>query len=135
LAKSFGLLRRSGANLLHCRSPPDASNPFWTANGRWIYFSREQSPAIWKVPADGGNAVRLTDTDGFNPQESADGAAHPATLNLFDPNNRHVTRVAALSGLFWGWGPGLNISYDGHTVLYGKDDGEAADIMLIEGFR
>ena len=44
------------------------------ADGRWIYFSREQSPAIWKVPADGGNAVRLTDTDGFNPQESADGA-------------------------------------------------------------
>jgi len=52
-----------------------------------------------------------------------------------DPNNRHITRVAALSGLFWGWGPGLNVSNEGHTVLYGKGDGEAADIMLIEGFR
>jgi Tol biopolymer transport system component/DNA-binding winged helix-turn-helix (wHTH) protein len=165
---------------------PDASEPFWSADGRWIYFSGVKSPAIWKVLADGGNAVRLTDTDGFAPQESVDGAriyfvrghdrvdvwwvpssggssrrlegmptlvsgdhwtpskhgiyfidgaADPATLNLFDPKNRHITRVAALSGLFWGWGPGLNVSNDGHTVLYGKGDGVAADIMLIEGFR
>jgi len=164
---------------------PDAADPFWSTDGRWIYFASGQ-PAIWKVPADGGNAVRLTDTDGFNPQESADGAriyfvrgndrmdvwwvptrggsserlegmpalvsgdhwtpskhgiyfidgaADPATLNLFDPNNRHITRVAALSGRFWGWGPGLNVSSDGHTVLYGKGDGAAADIMLIEGFH
>ncbi len=164
----------------------DAMQPFWSADGRSIYFSSEQSPAIWKVPADGGNAVRLSDTDGFNPQESTDGAwiyfvrgddrmdvwwvpasggssrrlegmptlvsgdhwtpskhgiyfidgaADPATLNLFDPNNRHITRVAALSGLFWGWGPGLNVSNDGHTVLYGKGDGATADIMLIEGFH
>jgi Tol biopolymer transport system component len=171
--------------LLRTTGTPDAAGPFWSADGRWIYFSSGQ-PAIWKVLADGGNAVRLSDTDGFNPQESADGAriyfvrgndrmdvwwvpaaggssrrlegmptlvsgdhwtpskhgiyfidgaADPATLNLFDPNNRHITRVAALSGLFDGWGPGLNVSNDGHTVLYAKGDGGAADIMLIEGFR
>ena len=164
----------------------DAANPFWSADGRWIYFSSEQSPAVWKVPADGGNAVRLTDTDGFNPQESADGAriyfvrgndrvdlwwvpasggssqrlegmpslvsgdhwtpskngiyfidgaADPATLNLFDPTNRRITRVATLSGYPGGWGPGLNVSNDGHTVLYGQGDGFEGDIMLIEGFR
>lgn len=51
----------------------DASDPFWAADGRWIYFATEKTPGIWKVPAEGGNAVRLTDNDGFNPQESGNG--------------------------------------------------------------
>jgi Tol biopolymer transport system component/DNA-binding winged helix-turn-helix (wHTH) protein len=52
----------------------DATDPFWGADGRWIYFATQRNPAIWKVPAGGGNAVRLTDGGGFNPQEAADGS-------------------------------------------------------------
>ena len=33
---------------------PNASNPFWSADGQSIYFSTEPTGAIWKVPAEGG---------------------------------------------------------------------------------
>jgi len=62
-------------------------------------------------------------------------AADPATLNLFEPTNRRITRVATLSGYPGAWGPGLNVSNDSHTVLYGQGDGLEGDIMLIEGLR
>jgi Tol biopolymer transport system component/DNA-binding winged helix-turn-helix (wHTH) protein len=51
----------------------EATEPFWSADGHWIYFSTETPPGVWKVPAAGGNATRIADY-GLNPQESADGA-------------------------------------------------------------
>jgi Tol biopolymer transport system component/DNA-binding winged helix-turn-helix (wHTH) protein len=52
----------------------NASNPFWSADGHWIYFNTERPGAIWKAPAEGGAAVRLTEGTGrISPQESGDG--------------------------------------------------------------
>src|SRR5664279_1729124 len=55
---------------------PNASNPFWSADGQSIYFTTEPTRAIWKVPADGGGAVRLTGDGGgqLAPQAAADKA-------------------------------------------------------------
>ena len=39
---------------------PNASDPFWSADGHAIYFSTEPPDAIWKVPVEGGTAIRLT---------------------------------------------------------------------------
>ena len=50
--------------------------PSWSRDGRWIYFASTRAGMIadvWKVPADGGAAVRLTRTGGFEPTESPDG--------------------------------------------------------------
>jgi Tol biopolymer transport system component/DNA-binding winged helix-turn-helix (wHTH) protein len=54
----------------------NALNPFWSADGHWIYFNTERPDAIWKAPVEGGAAVRLTgEGEGRAlPQESADGA-------------------------------------------------------------
>jgi Tol biopolymer transport system component/DNA-binding winged helix-turn-helix (wHTH) protein len=52
---------------------PSAANPFWSVDGRWIYFNTERPDAIWKAPVQGGGAVRLTGEGRFVPQESADG--------------------------------------------------------------
>ena len=53
----------------------NASNPVWSADGKWIYFNTEGPDAIWKVPAEGGAAVRLTEAKGETaPQESMDHA-------------------------------------------------------------
>ncbi len=53
----------------------NASSPFWSADGHEIYFSTEPPDAIWKVPVEGGAAVRLTgEGEGQSwPQESMDG--------------------------------------------------------------
>jgi hypothetical protein len=59
-------------------SPTDADcvRPSWSADGRWVYFSRLQSGSIrqiWKAPASGGNAVQITRGGGFDSFESSDG--------------------------------------------------------------
>jgi Tol biopolymer transport system component/DNA-binding winged helix-turn-helix (wHTH) protein len=52
----------------------NAANPFWSADGHWIYFNTERPDTIWKSPVEGGAAVRLSEEKGrFSPQEPADG--------------------------------------------------------------
>ena len=52
----------------------NASNPFWSADGHWIYFNTERPDSIWKAPVEGGAAVRLTgEGESHLPQESVDG--------------------------------------------------------------
>jgi len=53
----------------------DAVDPFWSADGRWIYFTTENPLGVWRVPAGGGSAARLTNDDGLSPQASADGTS------------------------------------------------------------
>jgi serine/threonine protein kinase/Tol biopolymer transport system component len=49
---------------------PDAGEPFWSADGRWIYFKvLTGQTGIWKAPAAGGAAVQLTHDTGGLPQE------------------------------------------------------------------
>jgi Tol biopolymer transport system component len=50
--------------------------PTWSADGQWIYFASTRAGVIadiWRVSADGGQAVRLTRNGGFEPRESSDG--------------------------------------------------------------
>jgi Tol biopolymer transport system component/DNA-binding winged helix-turn-helix (wHTH) protein len=49
------------------------SSPFWSADGQWIYFGTSEPDAIWKMPAEGGTAIRLTKDGTYDPQESVDG--------------------------------------------------------------
>ena len=50
--------------------------PSWSADGRWIYFASTRGgsrPDIWRMPANGGEAVRMTHNGGLEPKESLDG--------------------------------------------------------------
>ena len=49
--------------------------PTWSHDGKWIYFEseREDGLQIWRVPAGGGNATRLTKNGGAMALESVDG--------------------------------------------------------------
>src|SRR5687768_5817440 len=60
-------------------SDPAADDfPSFSRDGRWLYFSSDrggaQQQSIWKVPVAGGDAVRVTTTAAYAPQESPDGA-------------------------------------------------------------
>jgi Tol biopolymer transport system component/serine/threonine protein kinase len=49
----------------------------WSADGKWIYFRSDRSGSgweVWRVPADGGEAVRVTNGGGLRAQESREGA-------------------------------------------------------------
>jgi Tol biopolymer transport system component len=47
----------------------------WSRDGRWIYFASTRAgsvPDIWRIPAEGGPAVRITYHGGFQARESPD---------------------------------------------------------------
>ena len=55
----------------------DKKNNFvtaWSSDGRWIYFTKgSNDEQIWRVPAQGGDAVQVTTHGGSGATESADG--------------------------------------------------------------
>jgi len=55
--------------------PANDGNPSWSHDGRWIYFdsARTGQQQVWKMPADGGDAIQVTRDGGFAPLESPDG--------------------------------------------------------------
>jgi Tol biopolymer transport system component len=55
--------------------PSGGNDPAWSRDGQWIYFDSDRagSRQIWKMPAEGGPAIRLTQGGGCRPQESWDG--------------------------------------------------------------
>jgi TolB protein len=55
--------------------PANDGNPSWSKDGQWIYFdsARSGQPQVWKIPANGGEAIQVTRDGGFGPHESPDG--------------------------------------------------------------
>ena len=55
--------------------PAEDKWPYWSHDGKWIYFSSTRSgrEEIWKMPYNGGEAVQITRNSGDIPQESEDG--------------------------------------------------------------
>ncbi len=55
--------------------PAEDIVPSWSRDGRWLYFTSNRSGGlqIWKVPAEGGDAIPMTKQGGFEPVESPDG--------------------------------------------------------------
>jgi Tol biopolymer transport system component len=50
-------------------------SPSYSRDARWVYFDSDRSgdSQVWKIPAGGGTAVRVTKRGGRNPLESVDG--------------------------------------------------------------
>lgn len=76
----------------------NACYPFWSADGRSIYFSTEPPGAIWKMPSDGGPAVRVTGDQerGNAPQEAADGER--VYYDKFKDGQTHAWSASTLGG-------------------------------------
>jgi len=68
ISANGGALRRLTTNL----APKQSKWPGWSRDGKWLYFSTG-STGIWKMPASGGEAVRITPGGGDVPRESPDG--------------------------------------------------------------
>ncbi|MGB2714733.1 MAG: hypothetical protein WBC51_11170 [Vicinamibacterales bacterium] len=71
------LVGADGGHLRRLTAEPSIDGvPSWSEDGRWIYFASTRAgviPDIWRVSPDGGQAIRLTRSGGFEPRESTDG--------------------------------------------------------------
>jgi WD40-like Beta Propeller Repeat len=65
--------------------PANDGNPSWSHGGRWIYFDSKRTgeQQVWKMPADGGEAIQLMRDGGYAPLESPDGKFLYYTKNLW----------------------------------------------------
>ena len=71
----YGLAMETG--ILHQITTASSDDwvPRWSRDGRWLYFTSNRSGSwqIWKVPAEGGEAIQMTQQGGRAACESTDG--------------------------------------------------------------
>jgi Tol biopolymer transport system component len=114
--------------------------PSFSADGRWVYFSRNLNGVdfrVWRVPASGGQAIQITQRGGFQPQESLDGrdlfyldypravsgAAAPSNLMKMPVGGgEEVTVLPNVPALAW------SIAEKGILYLKRENDFDAIDL-------
>jgi hypothetical protein len=111
-------------------------------DGRHVYYAKENVPGMWRVPAEGGEELKILDQvrQGswavwergiyfVNPDERP----FPS-IEFYDFATERTTRIATIEKeLFWS-GPNLASTADGRWILYVHTDQTESDIMLIENF-
>ena len=93
--------------------------PSYSADGHWIYFSKNVTGnnfRVWRMPAEGGQAIQITHRGGFQPEESPDrgdlyyldgpralfGAGAPSNLMKMPVGGgEEVTILANVPALAW----------------------------------
>jgi eukaryotic-like serine/threonine-protein kinase len=72
-ARLFLLDVPSGRSMQLAYKPVNEFQPSWSHDGKWIYFAsgRTGDHQIWKIAAEGGLAIKLTEHGGDSPLESA----------------------------------------------------------------
>jgi Tol biopolymer transport system component len=109
---------------------PNSAQPAWSHDGRWIYFtvSGEQK-GVWKVPAGGGTATRLTSDNAVMPQESVDGTRvfysdGSTGLKSVSTRGGDVQEIQELESSSDRWTPGK-------TGIYFIDDSQARPALKL----
>lgn len=112
--------------------------PAISPDKKWVVFTRYgEDVALWKVPADGGEAVKLTNLDGYPivPAVSPDGAS----VAFYFTQNR--TKAAPQVALVPIEGGRLSRSFDTpiqqpnvfwKTALQWSPDGSALDLVVLQ---
>jgi hypothetical protein len=117
-------------------------------DGRFVYYSvsggegeRDGLSGLRRVPVDGGeetdvlpsitfyNFAVVPEGVYFIPRPDAEGRY---TIHFFSFTTRKTRAVVAVSGAVV---PGLSVSPDGRSLLYGQIDEQRSDLMLVESLR
>jgi Tol biopolymer transport system component/DNA-binding winged helix-turn-helix (wHTH) protein len=114
-----------------------------STDGRFLYYSKFESPGIWKMPLSGGVEERVLDRAvwGFEWYNWALGRsgiyflqhrAKGGDLNFFDFATGKTTTILTSDKQP---GIGLALSADGKSIVYAEVDLEDSNIMLVKNFR
>jgi Tol biopolymer transport system component/DNA-binding winged helix-turn-helix (wHTH) protein len=113
-----------------------------SADGRFLYYSKYETPGIWKVPLSGGEEKRVLDQAGehewYNWALARNGVyflehrENGGALDFFDFTTGKTTTISTLEKQP---GIGLAVSADGKSILYTEIELEDSNIMLVKNFR
>jgi dipeptidyl aminopeptidase/acylaminoacyl peptidase len=84
----FVIPARGGAPTRFTTEPSSDGRPFWSRDGKWIYFrsNRSGSAQIWRKRSDGrGEPMQITHGGGIDPIESIDGRTLYYVKSQSDP--------------------------------------------------
>lgn len=118
---------------------------FESSDGKWVYYVKENTPGIWKVTADGGEATRVLEQGVAGAWSLTDQGicylnfddTDATTLRFFSFAEQKAsllrklpkeTRIGLLENL-------LSATADGRWIIYTQSDQVASDLMLVENFR
>jgi Tol biopolymer transport system component/DNA-binding winged helix-turn-helix (wHTH) protein len=92
-------MNADGTQLQRLTKGPWENTPSFSPDGKWVVYNGvfEEKPVLWKVPAEGGEPVRLTDTISLRPAVSPDGKM-VAHLHLDEQTQRMRLAVIPLEG-------------------------------------
>jgi serine/threonine protein kinase len=86
------------------QDPGDENMPNWSRDGRFIYFTKGASlgpgrtSGVWRVPATGGAAERMTPDGGYGASESIDGKTLFFIRNLPDGSGSALLALSLAGG-------------------------------------
>jgi dipeptidyl aminopeptidase/acylaminoacyl peptidase len=120
-------------------------------DGMFLYYSKLDSPGLWRIPVEGGEEVLIIETletnlngywdvvdKGIYFVESVldrSTSAPPAVLRFLSFANGRIKEVTSLEKRPMLNNQGLSASPDGRWVLYQDWEPQGGDIMLVENFK
>ena len=103
----------------------------WSLDGRWVFFVENQS--LWRVPAAGGEAERMTEGVDSGPIPSSDGeslffrdSGDVWAFSLKDGSKRPLTRLTGRSGSLR-----ADLATDGTYLYFGWQE-DLGDIWVMD---
>jgi serine/threonine protein kinase/Tol biopolymer transport system component len=120
-------------------------------DGKFLYYSKDPIPGLWRIPVGGGEEVLVVKTLGdglerywdiidkgiyFVARVSDNWDSHPAAiLKFMSFSTNQIREIAPLENPPFYGDQGLSASPDGRWVLYEGWEGVGGDIMLVENFH
>ena len=114
-----------------------------STDGRFLYYSKYESPGVWRMPLSGGEEIRVLDQpageDWWNWGLTRSGIYfieqpnHTTNrgVNFFDFKTRKVSYVASADRV----ANGLSMSPDNNSIVYALAEPDESSIMLVKNFR
>ncbi len=92
-------MNADGTHLQQLTNGPWENTPSFSPDGKWVVYNGafEERPVLWKVPAEGGAPIRLTDNVSLRPAVSPDGKM-VAHLHLDNQSQRMKLAVVPMEG-------------------------------------
>ena len=111
-------------------------------DGKWLYFARGGENGIWRMPASGGEAVRILDqpmagywaywTVSLSGIYFLDQRQATPSISVYDPVTRKITGFAKLNRLPPTFS-GLSLLHDGRDVLISDKHDAGSHISIAQG--